>query len=79
MTYTKEQLLAAALELEPREREALVEELWLSLSPTNADQEEIDRAVLEEAERRTAAYEAGQTVGRPVEEVLDRLLRKARS
>ena len=77
MAYTREQLLAAALELEPAEREALAEELWLSL--TDAEQEQIDREVLEEAERDTAEYEAGRTVGRPVEEVLDRLLRKTRS
>lgn len=77
MTYTKDQLLAAALELAPADREALAEEIWLSL--TDAEQDDIDRAVLEEAERRTAAYEAGHTVGRPVDEVLDRLVRKSRS
>ena len=76
MAMTKEQIRSAAMQLDPAERESLAEELLLSVS--DAEREEIERAWLEEARRRTAAYKAGLTAGKPVNEVLDRLTRKIR-
>ena len=76
MAYTKEQLLAAALELEPSEREALAEQLMLSLPPIDP---EIEKALIKEAARRQAKYEAGETSAIPVEEVLARLSHKGKS
>ena len=59
MTLTKEQLKSAALQLDPAEREALAEELLLSID--GADREEIDAAWLAEARRRDADFRAGKT------------------
>ena len=76
MLLTREQIKSAALSLDPAEREALAEELLLSLS--DADQAEIDTAWLAEAHRRDAEYLAGKTTAKPVDEVLARLQAKAR-
>jgi putative addiction module component (TIGR02574 family) len=68
---TREQLLAEAMALDPKEREALAEELWLSLDHTSRD--EIDAAWMEEVQRRIAAYERGEVEAVPGEEVMRRL------
>lgn len=68
---TREQIKTEALKLDPREREALAEELLLSIS---ADQREaIDAAWLAEAHRRDADFMAGKASARTVEEVISRL------
>ena len=76
MTLTREQIRAAALELDPNDREALAEELLLSIGVE--EREAIDQAWLEEARRRDAALLAGKGHSKPVDEVLGRLQRKAR-
>ena len=75
MTLTKEQIRSAALQMDPTDRGALAEELWLSL--TQSEQEEIDKAWLEEAYRRDAELKAGRMSTVSVDEVMDRLMRKA--
>ena len=72
MPMTKNELLAEAMALAPEEREALAEELWLSLD--GEDRESIDAAWLEEARRRDAAYASGQVQAKPADEVVQRLL-----
>jgi putative addiction module component (TIGR02574 family) len=76
MTLTREQIKTAALQLAPAEREALAEELLLSID--EADRHSIDAAWLAEARRRDADLAAGRTSARPVDQVIERLLRKAR-
>jgi hypothetical protein len=75
VTLTKEQIKAAAMELEPMEREALAEELLLSLS--EGEREKIDAAWLGEAHQRDAAFAAGKIGAKPVDEVIQRLAGKA--
>lgn len=75
MALTKEQIRAAAMELDPEERELLAEELLLTIS---TDGEPVDPAWLAELERREAEFAAGRMTAKPVEEVLDRLLKKAK-
>jgi putative addiction module component (TIGR02574 family) len=70
MPMTKEQIKTAALELAPAEREALAEEILLSISP--ADREAIDATWIAEAHRRNAEYQAGLCKVIPVEELLSR-------
>lgn len=76
MTLTREQIRAAALELDPDDREALAEELLLSIGIE--EPEAIDQAWLEEARRRDSKFLAGEKDAKPVDEVLDRLKRGAR-
>jgi putative addiction module component (TIGR02574 family) len=76
MILTREQIKTAALHLEPGDREALAEELLLSLQ--EADRQKIDAAWLAEARRRDTAYRSGTVAARPVEEVITRLQNKAR-
>jgi putative addiction module component (TIGR02574 family) len=68
---TSEQIRDAALKLDPKEREALAEELLLSIG--EADREVIDAAWLAEAHHRDAEFRAGRTHAKPVAEVVDRL------
>jgi putative addiction module component (TIGR02574 family) len=77
MTLTKEQIKTAALQLAPAEREALAEELLLSIGET--DRQAIDSAWLAEAHRRDADFRAGRTGAKPADQVIDRLLGKARA
>jgi hypothetical protein len=72
---TREQIRSAAMDLDPAEREALAEELLLSL--TDTDRDAIDAAWLGEARRRDAAFASGATTARPVDHVIDRLKRRA--
>ena len=76
MTLSREQIRAAALELDPADREALAEELLLSVGAD--EREAIDKAWLQEACRRDAALISGKTSAAPVDEVLDRLQQKGR-
>ena len=76
MTLTRDQIKSAALKLAPAEREALAEELLLSIDDT--DRQSIDAAWLAEAHRRDADFVVGKTGAKPVGQVIDRLLRKAR-
>lgn len=77
MTLTRDQIKTAALQLAPADREALTEELLLSIDET--DRQPIDAAWLAEAHRRDADFLAGRTSAKPVGDVIDRLLRKAGS
>jgi putative addiction module component (TIGR02574 family) len=76
MILTKEQIKTAAMHLDPGDREALAEDLLLSIDDT--DREAVDAAWLAEARRRDAAFRAGAVTARPVEEVIARLQNKAR-
>lgn len=71
MPMTKDQLLAEAMSLDPDEREALAEQLLLTL--TDADQAAVDAAWLKEARRREAAFQNGEMTSAPVDEVIARL------
>lgn len=59
---------AMALDLPLSERAALAERLLASLDAS--DDAETERPWVEEAERRYAAYKAGQTTARPAADVL---------
>jgi putative addiction module component (TIGR02574 family) len=76
MTLTRDQIKHAALQLAPAEREALAEELLLSIGED--DRQAIDAAWLAEAHRRDADFAAGKTGARPVEQVIGHLMGKAR-
>ena len=76
MTLTRDEIKSAAMRLAPAEREALAEELLLSLG--DADREAVDAAWLAESRRRDADYRAGKTSAAPVQQVIDRLQAKAR-
>ena len=69
MSLTAEQIRTAALELQPAEREALAEELLLSIS--GSERYEIDAAWLEEVQLRDAAFIAGKMSGSPVDEAIE--------
>jgi hypothetical protein len=71
MALTKEQIRTAAMELDPVEREALAEELMLSVG--EGDREAIEAAWLTEAQRRSAAFDRGETGERDVDEVIARI------
>ena len=77
MTLTREQIRTAALQLDPVEREALAEELLLSIG--EADRQAIDAAWLAEAHRRDADFLTGRTGAKPADQVIARLLDKARA
>jgi hypothetical protein len=71
MSLTKEQIKSAALELAPAEREALAEELLLSV--TESEREAVEAAWLAEAKRRDAAFLRGEVGAKPVGDVIARL------
>jgi len=71
MALTKDQLLAEAMALSPKDREALAERLLLSVG--DEDQAAVDSAWLEEATRREAEFARGNSSTSPVEDVLARL------
>jgi hypothetical protein len=75
VTWTREQIKDAALQLEPAEREALAEEILLSIS--SAERDEIDAAWLEEARRRDAEFGGRTDDCIPVDEVIAALRKKA--
>jgi hypothetical protein len=67
MPMTIDELETAALRLEPEARARLAERLLESLE--NLSEEESARLWAEEAERRSAAWDAGRESGRPAEAV----------
>lgn len=75
MSMTREEIRAAAMTLDAADREALAEELLLSLS--EAERESIDAAWAAEADRRAAALDRGAATSRPSDEVVARLRAKA--
>jgi putative addiction module component (TIGR02574 family) len=68
---TSEQIRTAALSLDPVEREALAQELLLSIE--ESDREAIDAAWLAEARRRDTDFFLGKSHAKPVDEVIHRL------
>lgn len=72
---TREQIRSAALELDASDREALAEELLLSIG--HADRDSIDAAWLAEAHQRDQAFRNGTTTARPVDEVIARIKHRA--
>jgi hypothetical protein len=71
MALTKQQIKAAALQLNPIEREALAEELLMSIS--DADSRSIDAAWLEEVKRRDASFVQTRGTAKAVDDVIARL------
>jgi len=67
MPMTKEQLLAEAKALDPREREALVEEIWLTLDDARTS---VEAAWIEECKRRIAAVDRGEMPTTPGNQVM---------
>lgn len=67
---TREQIKAAALELDPVERERLAEELLLSIDDT--ERNTIDQAWLIEAHRRDDEFRAGKMGAPSRESALER-------
>jgi putative addiction module component (TIGR02574 family) len=76
MPLTRQQLLNEALSLNPTEREALAEELLLSLG--ESERAEVDAAWLAEVKARNAAYVSGQVKASPVDQVVNELLSRAK-
>ena len=68
---TKEQIKLAAMSLGPGERQALVEELLLSIDDT--DRAEVEAAWLTEARRRDEVFVKGTMGAKPVDEVRPRM------
>ena len=73
---TMEQVRAAAMALDPQQREVLAEELLLSL--TDADRDQIDAAWLAEVRRREEKYRRGESSSSPVDDAIARIQSKAR-
>lgn len=73
---TRDQIVAEAMALDPVEREALAEELLLSLS--EADREAIDAAWLTEVRRRDTAFAKGEISASPVDDAVARVLSRAK-
>ncbi len=67
MIQSMEELEAGALRLPKHERALLAERLISSL---DEEDEEIERAWAEEAQRRYLRYKAGEGTARPLEDVL---------
>ena len=76
MTLSKEQIKVAALQLDPADREALAEELLLSID--GAERDEVDAAWLDEVRRRDEEFVSGKTTAKTADQIIDRLLKKAR-
>jgi putative addiction module component (TIGR02574 family) len=77
MSLTRQELKSEAMKLAPEDREALAEELLLSID--NTSREAIDAAWLAEVHRRDEAFEAGKSAASPVADVVARLQHKARA
>jgi putative addiction module component (TIGR02574 family) len=76
MPLTKEQIKTAAMQLDPAEREALAEELLLSIS--ESERQEIDTAWLAESHRRYQAFLKGEEEAAPNDEVVAQIRNSAR-
>ncbi|MFI5264311.1 MAG: addiction module protein [Candidatus Kapaibacterium sp.] len=68
---SKEQIIEGALALSEEERELLANRLWLSLEHNSS--EDIEKAWMEEAERRLDDFHAGKVKTYDGEEVLKEL------
>ena len=68
---TYDEIMSAAMNLSPNEREMLAEDLMASLE--GEDQATIDRLLLEEVERRDKEIQDGLVRAIPGEEVMRRL------
>jgi len=75
VTMTRQQIKSAALKLAPSDREALAEELLLSIA--DSERMAIDAQWLAEAHARDDAFKHGKTGAKPVENVIERLKSKA--
>jgi putative addiction module component (TIGR02574 family) len=76
MAMSKEKILSEAMALNPREREAIAEELWLSVDEQT--KEELAIAWTDEIRRRLDQAAKGEGSSKPVEKVLTRLRNKAK-
>lgn len=75
MSMTFEQLSIEVMKLGAKERGALAGQLIHSISREEADAS--DAEIIAEAERREAEYRKDTSRAKPVDEVIDRLLKKA--
>ena len=73
MPMTKEQILAEAKALNPEEREALVEELWLTL---DEERTAIEAAWVAECKRRIEAVDRGEMPTIPGDQVMRELFER---
>ena len=71
MTLTLDQILSAALALEPKQRESLAEELLLSIDREQSDA--MDAVWIAEARRRDAELAAGRARLVPIDEAIARV------
>ena len=76
MPMTKDQVLREAMALAPGEREAIAEELFMSLD--EQDGETLKAIWLAEAQRRDADFAAGRIKASSVDEVVKRVLARSR-
>jgi putative addiction module component (TIGR02574 family) len=76
MAMSKEQILTEAMSLNPREREAIAEELWLSIDEQT--KEELAAAWTDEIRNRVDKAARGEGSSKSVDEVVGRLRNKAR-
>ena len=72
MTEIADKVIREALQLDPAERAAVIEELLSSLDKPDA---ELDAKWAKEAEDRLSAYRAGEIEGIPADEVFAELAR----
>jgi putative addiction module component (TIGR02574 family) len=76
MAMTKKQIISEAMSLDPRDREAIAEELLLSVD--SATQEEVSDAWAAEIQRRVARADRGEGSSKPVDKIVARLRNKAK-
>ena len=76
MPMTKEQVLREAMALAPSEREAIADELFMSLD--EEDGQTLRAIWLAEAQRRDADYAAGRIKASSLEDVVNRVLARSR-
>lgn len=74
MSQTAEELLQKALQLPKEDRDRIADSLWRSVH--GKENQSIEEAWADEAERRTAEVDEGKAETRPWSETLDRLQAK---
>jgi putative addiction module component (TIGR02574 family) len=74
MSIDVQTIFSHALALPPEMREELAEKLWLSLD--SKEQEEVQKAWLEEIESRIDAYEKGEMTSIPLDQAVSSLREK---
>ena len=77
MSMTKQEILEQAMALDPKDREAIAEELWSSVE--HVSERELDEAWAREAQDRVEAYRRGEMSAKPVNEVIERLLNRRKA